>query len=68
MSGAGPSPSQQQKQQQPRRSGGNAILVNYARQKENPVLRLVHNVPWEPSDVIRCDFAVGQTTGVLYLR
>ncbi|KAI7884297.1 excision repair cross-complementing 1-like protein [Lichtheimia hyalospora FSU 10163] len=65
MSGTG-SPSQQSKQP-PRRSGGNAILVNYARQKENPVLRLVHNVPWEPSDVIRCDFAVGQTTGVLYL-
>ncbi|KAI9323111.1 excision repair cross-complementing 1-like protein [Dichotomocladium elegans] len=50
-----------------RRTGNSAILVNYARQKDNPVLRLVHNVPWEPSDVIRCDFAVGKTTGVLYL-
>ncbi|KAI8149466.1 excision repair cross-complementing 1-like protein [Fennellomyces sp. T-0311] len=59
-------PSKGSAQQQIRR-GGSAILVNHARQKDNPVLKLVYNVPWEPDDVIKCDFAVGKTTGVWYL-
>ncbi|KAG2222375.1 hypothetical protein INT45_006897 [Circinella minor] len=46
---------------------GNTILVNYSRQKDNPILKLIHNVPWEHDDVIKCDFAVGKTTGVWFL-
>lgn len=50
-----------------RRIVGNAILVSPLQYK-NPILKYVHNVPWEPDDSIRCDYLVGQTTGVLYLR
>ncbi|KAI8379284.1 restriction endonuclease type II-like protein [Radiomyces spectabilis] len=49
-----------------RRGVGNAILVNPTQHK-NPILRYVHNVPWEPDDTIKPDYVVGLTTGVLYL-
>ncbi|KAL9556183.1 hypothetical protein MBANPS3_001977 [Mucor bainieri] len=49
-----------------RRSAGNTILVNPTQQK-NPILKHVHNVPWEPSEAIKMDYVVGQTTGVIYL-
>ncbi|CAO3612488.1 unnamed protein product [Mucor fragilis] len=49
-----------------RRAAGNTILVNPTQQK-NPVLKHVHNVPWEPSEAIKVDYVVGQTTGVIYL-
>ncbi|KAF1806336.1 restriction endonuclease type II-like protein [Mucor lusitanicus] len=49
-----------------RRAGGNTILVNPTQQK-NPILKHVHNVPWEPSEAIKMDYVVGQTTGVIYL-
>ncbi|KAI8344872.1 DNA excision repair protein ERCC-1-like protein [Choanephora cucurbitarum] len=47
-------------------TGPNAILVNPTQQK-NPILKHVHNVPWEPSSAIKMDYVVGQTTGVIYL-
>ncbi|KAK4509642.1 uncharacterized protein ATC70_006944 [Mucor velutinosus] len=49
-----------------RRAAGNTILVNPTQQK-NPILKHVHNVPWEPSEAIKMDYVVGQTTGVIYL-
>ncbi|KAI8334416.1 restriction endonuclease type II-like protein [Chlamydoabsidia padenii] len=49
-----------------RRTLGNAILVNPAQQK-NPLLRCIHNVPYEFDDTIKPDYVVGATTGVLYL-
>jgi DNA excision repair protein ERCC-1 len=49
-----------------RRSTANTILVNPTQQK-NPILKHVHNVPWEPSEAIKVDYVVGQTTGVIYL-
>ncbi|KAI8076857.1 excision repair cross-complementing 1 ercc1 [Halteromyces radiatus] len=49
-----------------RRTLGNAILVNPAQQK-NPILRCIHNVPYEFDDSIKPDYVVGATTGVLYL-
>jgi DNA excision repair protein ERCC-1 len=36
-------------------------------QQKNPILKHVHNVPWEPSEAIKVDYVVGQTTGVIYL-
>ncbi|KAF7721264.1 Excision repair cross-complementation group 1 [Apophysomyces ossiformis] len=51
---------------QAKRTVGNTILV-HARQQKNPMLEHVHNVPWEFDDTIRCDYVVGQTTGVIYL-
>ncbi|CEI93920.1 Putative DNA excision repair protein ERCC-1 [Rhizopus microsporus] len=50
----------------PKRTMGNAILVNPIQQK-NPVLKFIRNVPYEPSDTIKMDYVVGQTTGVIYL-
>ncbi|CAO3617147.1 unnamed protein product [Cunninghamella echinulata] len=47
-------------------SFGNAILVNPSQHK-NPILRSIHNVRYEFNDSIKCDYAVGATTGVLYL-
>ncbi|KAI9256540.1 restriction endonuclease type II-like protein, partial [Phascolomyces articulosus] len=46
---------------------GNTILVNFSRQKDNPILKHIHNVPWEHDDAIKSDFAVGKTTGVWFL-
>ncbi|GAA5816175.1 hypothetical protein MFLAVUS_009701 [Mucor flavus] len=45
---------------------GNTILVKPTQQK-NPILKHIHNVPWEPSEYIKADFVVGQTTGIVYL-
>ncbi|KAI8088166.1 excision repair cross-complementing 1-like protein, partial [Thamnidium elegans] len=45
---------------------GNTILVKPTQQK-NPILKHIHNVPWEPSDYIKADFVAGQTTGIVYL-
>ncbi|KAI8979507.1 restriction endonuclease type II-like protein, partial [Mycotypha africana] len=45
---------------------GNTILVNPS-QRKNPVLHHIVNVPYEFSDIIKVDYVVGQTTGVLYL-
>ncbi|KAI8973930.1 excision repair protein [Pilobolus umbonatus] len=47
-------------------SFGNTILVNPNQQK-NPILKHVHNIPWEVSDAIKVDYVVGKTTGVTYL-
>lgn len=47
------------------RPGFNAILVN-ARQKGNPVLNGVKNVPWEYGD-IQPDFVIGATACALFL-
>ncbi|KAI9339120.1 restriction endonuclease type II-like protein [Pilaira anomala] len=47
-------------------AAGNTILVRPTQQK-NPILKHIHNVPWEPSDYIKADFVVGQTTGLVYL-
>lgn len=44
----------------------NTILVNPSQQK-NPILKHIHNVAWEPSESIKVDYVVGQTTGVIYL-
>jgi DNA excision repair protein ERCC-1 len=49
-----------------KRAAGNTILVNPSQQK-NPILKHIHNVPWEPSETIKVDYVVGQTTGVVYL-
>lgn len=49
-----------------RAGGGNTILV-HPKQHKNPLLTHVRNVPWEPSEQIKVDYVVGQTTGVLYL-
>ncbi|CEP13840.1 hypothetical protein [Parasitella parasitica] len=49
-----------------RRATSSSILVNPTQQK-NPILKHVHNVPWEPSGSIKVDYVVGQTTGVIYL-
>lgn len=43
----------------------NSILVN-TRQKGNPVIGHIRQVPWEYGD-IKCDYQVGATAGVLYL-
>lgn len=47
------------------RAGFNAILVN-ARQKGNPVLNGVKNVPWEYGD-IQPDFVIGATACAIFL-
>ncbi|EIE83894.1 hypothetical protein RO3G_08599 [Rhizopus delemar RA 99-880] len=49
-----------------RRTVGNTILVSPNQQK-NPVLKFIRNVPYEPSESIKVDYVVGQTTGVIYL-
>jgi DNA excision repair protein ERCC-1 len=49
----------------PSRQGPSAILVS-TRQKGNPILNHVKQVPWEYSD-IPCDYVVGATTCALFL-
>jgi len=49
----------------PSRSGPSSILVS-PRQKGNPVLNSIHNVPWEYSDIL-ADYVVGATTCALFL-
>ncbi|GAO52855.1 hypothetical protein G7K_6921-t1 [Saitoella complicata NRRL Y-17804] len=46
-------------------AGFNAIIVN-PRQKGNPILNHVRNVPWEYGDIVP-DFVVGQTSCAIYL-
>ncbi|XP_016047657.2 DNA excision repair protein ERCC-1 isoform X2 [Erinaceus europaeus] len=43
----------------------NSIIVS-PRQRGNPVLKFVHNVPWEFGDVLP-DYVLGQTTCALFL-
>ena len=50
----------------PQRSSGSSILVS-PRQKGNPVLQCIKNVPWEFSD-IPGDYGLGPTTCALFLR
>ena len=47
------------------RPGFNAIIVN-PKQKGNPILNHVHNVPWEYGDIVP-DYVLGVTTCALYL-
>lgn len=49
----------------PSRQGPSAILVS-TRQKGNPILNHVKQMPWEFSD-IPCDYVVGATTCALFL-
>lgn len=49
----------------PSRQGHSAILVS-TRQKGNPILNHVKQMPWEFSD-IPCDYVVGATTCALFL-
>lgn len=55
----------QQPVPQLKRPGFNAVIVN-ARQKGNPVLNGIKNVPWEYGD-IQPDFVMGSTTCALFL-
>jgi DNA excision repair protein ERCC-1 len=50
----------------PSGGGGNAIIVNPL-QRGNPVLEAIRNVSKEFGDIV-CDYQVGRTTGVLFLR
>ena len=64
-------PNQGQKVQQPKpqslpsRTGPSSILVS-TRQKGNPSLNYIKNVPWEYGD-IPCDYVLGATTCALFL-
>lgn len=49
----------------PSRQGPSAILVS-TRQKGNPILKHVTQLPWEYSD-IPCDYVIGATTCALFL-
>lgn len=44
----------------------NTILV-HPKQRGNPILKSVQNVPWEFDDSIIPDYVVGATAGILYL-
>lgn len=44
----------------------NSIIVS-PRQRGNPVLKFVRNVPWEFGDVVP-DYVLGQSTCALFLR
>ena len=48
----------------PKLSGG--ILVS-SRQKGNPILKFVRNVPWEFNDVVIPDYIIGQNSCVFFL-
>jgi len=52
-------------QRLPRPPGFNAVLVS-TRQKGNPVLSHIKNVPWEYGDIVP-DYVVGASTCVLFL-
>ncbi|KAF8332694.1 restriction endonuclease type II-like protein [Cantharellus anzutake] len=52
---------------QPKPSGASASAIIVRRnQKQNPVLKMFQNVPWQFGDIV-CDYQVGKTTGVLFL-
>ena len=42
------------------------LALHFAKQKGNPVIGHIRQVPWEYGD-IKCDYQVGATAGVLYL-
>lgn len=44
----------------------NCILVN-PKQRGNPILKSITNVPWEFEDGILADYVVGLTAGILFL-
>lgn len=44
----------------------NYVLVN-PKQRGNPILKSISNVPWEFDDSIIPDYVVGATAGILYL-
>lgn len=44
----------------------NCVLVN-PKQRGNPILKSITNVPWEFDDSIIPDYVVGVTTGILFL-
>lgn len=44
----------------------NCVLVN-PKQRGNPILKSISNVPWEFDDSIIPDYVVGVTAGILYL-
>lgn len=44
----------------------NSILVN-PKQRGNPILKSITNIPWEFDETIIPDYVVGSTAGVLYL-
>lgn len=44
----------------------NCILVN-PKQRGNPILKSITNIPWEFDDGIIPDYVVGTTAGILYL-
>lgn len=44
----------------------NCVLVN-PKQRGNPILKAISNVPWEFDDSIVPDYVVGVTAGILYL-
>lgn len=44
----------------------NCVLVN-PKQRGNPILKSISNVPWEFDDSIIPDYVVGATAGILYL-
>lgn len=47
-------------------SSSNSILVN-TKQKGNPLLKSINNIPWEFDESIVPDYVVGKTACVLFL-
>ncbi|XP_004205849.2 uncharacterized protein LOC101236335 isoform X1 [Hydra vulgaris] len=43
----------------------NAIIVN-SKQRGNPILKFVHNIPWEYGDIV-ADYEIGQTACAMFL-
>lgn len=64
-SSSGPKVQQPKPQSLPSRTGPSSIIVS-TRQKGNPSLNYVKNVPWEYGD-IPCDYVLGATTCALFL-
>lgn len=61
----GPKVQQPKPQALPSRTGPSSIIVS-TRQKGNPSLNYIKNVPWEYGD-IPCDYVLGATTCALFL-
>lgn len=57
-------PSIQQVSNKPNRA--HCVLVN-PKQRGNPILKSITNVPWEFDDTIIPDYVVGTTAGILFL-
>ncbi|KAI9730515.1 MAG: ssDNA endonuclease and repair protein rad10 [Cirrosporium novae-zelandiae] len=64
-SSAGPKIQQPTPQKLPQRPLGSSILVS-TRQKGNPILSHIHNIPWEWAS-IPADYVLGATTCALFL-